>query len=113
VLHSSSLAVATIGHGQTTKHAIKQVDRLLSNSGIRIDDILVLWVHFFVGARTSIAVAIDWTDFDADNQATTMLSLITERGRATPLVPLTVNKTTLKDQRNLYEGRMLLLRLAD
>jgi hypothetical protein len=29
-------------------------------------------------------VALDWTDFDADNQATIMLSLITDHGRATP-----------------------------
>jgi hypothetical protein len=55
---------------------------------------------------------MDWTDFDADNQATLMLSLITEHGRATPLVWLTVDKNTLKDQRNLYEDR-LLVRLAE
>ncbi len=118
VLHSASLAVAAIGHGLAaargvlTKHAIKQVDRLLSNPGIKIDDILGLWVPFVVGARTSIAVAMDWTDFDADNQATIMLSLITEHGRATPLVWLTVDKKTLKDQRNLYEDRVL-VRLAE
>jgi hypothetical protein len=29
---------------------------------------------------------MDWTDFDADNQATIMLSLITRHGRTTPLV---------------------------
>jgi hypothetical protein len=118
VLHSASLAVAAIGHGLaaarglTTKHAIKQVDRLLSNPGIKLDEILALWVPFVIGARTSIAVAMDWTDFDADNQATIMLSLITEHGRATPLVWLTVDKKTLKDQRNLYEDR-LLVRLAE
>jgi len=118
VLHSGSLAVAAIGHGLAaargvlTKHAIKQVDRLLSNPGIKIDDILALWVPYVVGARTAIAVAMDWTDFDADNQATVMLSLITEHGRATPLVWLTVDKKTLKDQRNLYEDR-LLVRLAE
>ena len=118
VLHSGSAAVAAIGHGLAaargllTKHAIKQVDRLLSNPGIKIDDILALWVPFVIGARTSIAVAMDWTDFDADNQATIMLSLITEHGRATPLVWLTVDKKTLKDQRNLYEDRVL-VRLAE
>ena len=118
VLHSASLAVAAIGHGLAaakgvaTKHAIKQVDRLLSNPGIKVDDILALWVPFVIGARTSIAVAMDWTDFDADNQATIMLSLITEHGRATPLVWLTVDKKTLKDRRNLYEDRVL-VRLAE
>ena len=118
VLRSASLAVAAIRHGLAaakgvaTKHAIKQVDRLLSNPGIKVDDILALWVPFIIGARTSIAVAMDWTDFDADNQATIMLSLITEHGRATPLVWLTVDKKILKDRRNLYEDRVL-VRLAE
>jgi Transposase DDE domain len=118
VLHSASLAVAAIGHGLAaargveSKHAVKQVDRLLSNPGIKVDEILALWVPFVVGARTSIVVAMDWTDFDADNQATIMLSLVTDHGRATPLVWLTVDKTNLKDQRNLYEDRVL-VRLAE
>ena len=91
VLHSASLAVSAIGHGLaaarglSTKHAIKQIDRLLSNDGINVDDILALWVPFVVGARTSIVVAMDWTDFDADNQTTIMLSLVTDRS----LPPLT------------------------
>ena len=41
-----------------------------------------------------------------------MLSLITEHGRATPLVWLTVNKNELKDRRSLYERRVL-VRLAE
>ena len=118
VLHSGSLAVAAIGHGLAaargllSKHAIKQIDRLLSNPGINVDDIVAFWVPYVVGARTAIAVAMDWTDFDADNQATLMLSLITEHGRATPLVWLTVDKKTLKARRNLYEDRVL-VRLAE
>ena len=47
------------------KHATKQVDRLLSNPEIKVDDILVRWVPFVVGARSSIVVALDWTDFDS------------------------------------------------
>ena len=31
---------------------------------LRSDDILVRSVPFVVGARTSIVVAMDWTDFD-------------------------------------------------
>ncbi|MBV8456626.1 MAG: hypothetical protein JO122_08430 [Acetobacteraceae bacterium] len=82
VLHSGSLAICAIGQGLAAarglkpKHAIKQVDRLLSNTAINVDDILVRWVPFVVGARKSIVVAMDWTDFDADNQATIMLALI-------------------------------------
>jgi hypothetical protein len=51
---------------------------------------------------------MDWTDFDADNQATIMLSLITKHGRATPLIWLSVDKDTLKDNRNRYEYQVLI-----
>jgi hypothetical protein len=118
VLRSASLAVCTIGQGLAAarglnpKHATKQVDRLLSNPKIIVDDILVRWVPYIVGARCSIVVALDWTDFDGDEQATIMLSLISDHGRATPLVWLTVDKGTLKDNRSLYEHRVL-VRLAE
>ena len=90
VLHSASLAVCTIGQGLAVarglscKHAVKQVDRLLSNPAIRVNDILTRWVPYVIGARTAIVVALDWTEFDADKQATIMLSLVTDHGRATP-----------------------------
>jgi hypothetical protein len=50
---------------------------------------------------------MDWTDFDADNQATIMLSLVSKHGRSTPLLWLTVDKATLKNHRNAYEYRVL------
>jgi hypothetical protein len=117
VLRSASLAVCTIGQGLAAargvnpKHATKQVDRLLSNPKINVDDILARWVPYIIGARSAVVVALDWTDFDADKQATIMLSLITDHGRATPLVWLTVDKRTLKNNRSLYEHRVL-VRLA-
>ena len=118
VVRTASLAVQTIGQGLAlarglvTKHAVKQVDRLLSNDGIDIDAILPHWVHHVAGSRTDIKVAMDWTDFDADKQATIMLSLMTGHGRATPLVWLTVDTATLKNHRNEYEYQVL-VRLAD
>src|SRR5262245_53571754 len=87
VMTASSLAVSAIGHGLAlargclTKHAIKQVDRLLSNPGIDVDAISGRWVPYVVGSRPSIAVAMDWTDFDADGQATILLSLLSRHGR--------------------------------
>ena len=111
VVRTGSLAVSTIGHGLalarglTSKHAIKQVDRLLSNEGIDIDAALRHWVPYVVGPRTSINVAIDWTEFDAHGQATLMLSLLTRHGRATPLLWLTVDTATLKNRRNEYNTR--------
>jgi len=118
VLHSGSLAICAIGQGLAAarslkpKHAVKQIDRLLSNTAINVDDILFRWVPFIIGERSSIMVAMDWTDFDADNQATIMLALMSDHGRSTPLVWLTVDKSTLKDRRNFYEHREL-VRLAE
>ena len=118
VIKTASLAVNTIGQGLAlarrlvTKHAIKQVDRLLSNQGIDIDAALRHWVPYVVGPRSSVNVAMDWTEFDADGQATIMLSLLTRHGRATPLMWLTVDTATLKNHRNEYEYQVL-VRLAD
>ena len=118
VIKTASLAVNTIGQGLAlarglvTKHAIKQVDRLLSNQGIDIDAALRHWVPYVVGPRSSINVAMDWTEFDADGQATIMLSLLTRHGRATPLMWLTVDTATLKNHRNEYEYQVL-VRLAE
>jgi len=118
VLHSGSLAICAIGQGLAAarslkpKHAVKQIDRLLSNTAIDVDDILFRWVPFVIGERSSIMVAMDWTDFDADNQATIMLALMSDHGRSTPLVWLTVDKSTLKDRRSFYEHHVL-VRLAE
>ena len=113
VISSASLAVNSIGQGlalargRLPKHAIKQVDRLLSNPGIDVKELFMLWVPPIIGSRKSIEIAMDWTDFDADNQATIMLSLVSRHGRSTPLVWLTVDKATLKNHRNAYEYRVL------
>lgn len=118
VIGSASLAVNTIGHGlalargRLTKHAVKQVDRLLSNRGIEVEALLMRWAAYVVGQRSAVVVAMDWTDFDADNQSTIMLSLLSSHGRSTPLIWLSVDKTTLKNHRNAYEYRVL-VRLAE
>ena len=117
VMTGASLAVSIIGQslaqarGLLSKHAIKQVDRLLSNQGIVVWDMFAPWVAEVVGARKTIVVAMDWTDFDADDQATLVLSLVTNHGRATPLLWLSVLKDELKDQRNDFED-LCLARLA-
>src|ERR1035438_6024446 len=118
VMTSASLAVSIIGQslaqtrGLLSKHAIKQVDRLLSNQGIVVWDMFAPWVAEIVGQRKTIVVAMDWTDFDADDQATLALNLVTNHGRATPLLWLTVLKDELKDKRNDYED-LCLARLAE
>jgi hypothetical protein len=118
VMQSASLAVAMIGQalaqarGLITKHAIKQVDRLLSNHGIDVWDSFARWVAYQIGERRDVLVAMDWTDFDHDNQSTLALHLVTGHGRALPLIWLTVWKDELKNQRNDFEDACL-RRLAE
>lgn len=113
VMAGASLGVALIGQalaqarGLLTKHAIKQVDRLLSNQGVRPWQLFAQWVPEVVGDRASIVVAMDWTDFDADGQATLVLSLVTSHGRAMPLLWLSMLKDELKARRNDIEDSCL------
>src|SRR5918998_4257378 len=89
----------------------KDVDRLLSNPRIEAWDVFASWVPEMVGPRKDIVVAMDWTDFDADGQATLALKLVTRHGRATPLIWLSVLKDELSNARNDYED-VCLRRLA-
>lgn len=113
VLHSASLAIHAIGRGLAlakgleVKHAVKQVDRLLSNSKVDVWRLFASWVPFVLGSRTEAIVALDWTDFDADDHTTLAIHLITSHGRATPLLWLTVCKSALKEQRNAIEDKLL------
>src|SRR3954447_7809469 len=118
VMTGASLGVALIGkslaqaRGLLPKHAVKQVDRLLSNRRLEAWDVFATWVPEMVGARLDIVVAMDWTDFDADGQATLAFKLVTRHGRATPLVWLSAHKDDLKGARNDYEDAGL-RRLAE
>jgi hypothetical protein len=81
VMATASLAVAMIGQalaqarGLVTKHAVKQVDRLLSNTGIDVWDSFARWVPHQLNGRGDALVAMNWTDFDHDGQSTLVLSL--------------------------------------
>ncbi len=113
VMTGASLAVAMIGQalaqarGLVTKHAVKQVDRLMSNAGIDVWDSFARWVPRQVGGRGDILVAMDWTDFDHDDQSTLALSLVTGHGRAAPLIWLSVWKEEIATRRNDYEDACL------
>src|SRR4051794_36139093 len=107
VMTGASLGVAVIGQslaqarGLLPKHAVKPVDRLLSNPRLEAWDVFASWVPEMVGPRTDIVVAMDWTDFDADGHLA--LKLVTRHGRATPLIWLSVHKDELTDARNADE----------
>jgi Transposase DDE domain len=116
ILYTDRVSLAEIGRalagvtGKSPKHCIKQVDRLLSNNGIWLDSFIgpiSAYVKWTVGERTEILLALDWTDFDADDHTTLALSIITNHGRATPLVWRTFIKSKLKDNRNDYEDELL------
>ena len=110
---ATSLAVAMIGQalaqarGLVSKHAIKQVDRLLSNNGIDVWDSFTRWVPHQLAGRADVLVAMDWTDFDHDGQSTLVLSLVTSHGRAAPLLWLSVWKDEITKQRNDFEDACL------
>jgi hypothetical protein len=112
-LHGARLGVATIGRAlaiaknRNAKHAIKQVDRFFSNTGVNVWELFAWWVPFVVGSKPAIVVALDWTEFDPDNQATIALYLVTKHGRATALLWNTVVKSELKGWRNEYEDMVL------
>jgi hypothetical protein len=113
VIHAASLSVYAIGQalaearGTQGKHGVKQVDRLLSNTGLSLWELFALWVPFVLGQRTQALVNMDWTDFEADDQTTLVVSLVTGHGRSTPLVWLTVQKSLLKGMRNEVEDAVL------
>ncbi len=113
VIHAASLSVYAIGQalaearGTQGKHGVKQVDRLLSNTGLSLWELFALWVPFVLGQRTQALVNMDWTDFEADDHTTLVVSLVTGHGRSTPLVWLTVQKSLLKGMRNEVEDAVL------
>ncbi len=114
VLQGASLAVSAIGQGlalaqgKSCKHAIKQVDRLFSNRGLDVNHLFASWVPFIVAERTEVVLALDWTDYDADDQSTLVLSIVTSHGRSTPLLWKTVRKSQLAKRRNAVEDALLL-----
>jgi hypothetical protein len=114
VVHAAALSIHAIGQalaqaaGLNAKHAVKQVDRLLSNSNLDVWEFFERWIAYVVAQRPEIVVSMDWTEFDADDQSTIAINLVTRHGRATPLLWKTVEKSTLKGKRNGYEDEALL-----
>lgn len=113
VVDAAVLSIHAIGRGyahatgKNEKHGVKQTDRMLGNEGINIWQLFSPWAKFVVGERAEIVVALDWTEFDADDHATLAGYLITSHGRATPLIWMTVRKATLEGKRNEYEYRVI------
>jgi hypothetical protein len=113
VTQSCSLALSMISaalasaQGLNQKHALKQIDRLFSNTKISLDVFFLCWVTYLVRAHMQIAVSLDWTEFAKDAHSTLTLNLITKHGRATPLIWKTYEYDTIKGHRGEYEEELL------
>jgi Transposase DDE domain len=114
VIRAASLCIHLIGHalaqarGSADKHAIKQVDRLIGNDGIMLDDLFPAWIEFVIGHRQEAIVIVDWTEFAIDFQSTLWASVVTEHGRATPLMWRTEYSFNLKDRKNDIQYQFLI-----
>ena len=112
-LHAGALGVHAIGRGLASarglisKHAVKQVDRLIGNTGIEVWDLFATWVPFVLAQRKEVRVNLDWTEFDQDGHSTLVLSVQTSHGRTTPLMWKTFETSTFKGHRNAYEDEVL------
>ncbi len=114
VVHAASLSVHAIGQalawarGGVEKHGIKQVDRLLSNEAVDVWTLAASWVPYVLAERTEALVALDWTDFEADDHTTVVAGLVTSHGRTTPLLWMTLQKSALAGNRAQAEDELLL-----
>lgn len=112
-LRAATLSVHAIGQAYaelartTAKSGVKQIDRLLSNDGVRLTDVLGRWARFAVGETGKVVLALDWTEFDADDHATLAAYMVTTHGRAMPVAWRTVVKSSLRDHRMRIELGLL------
>jgi len=112
-MHADRLSIAAIGralarvYGTKAKHGIKQIDRLLGNSKFQIDEVFSVSVPWLVANRDRIVISLDWTEYAKDGHSRIAVNLVTEHGRATPLVWKTHRADELRDKRNEYEDRAL------
>ena len=113
VLSASELGVRAIGRGLAAarglvdKHAIKQIDRLLSNDALGIWALAAVWVPAVLGKAERVFINLDWTDADAEDHTTLMASLQTEHGRSAPLLWKTHRKSQLAGHRAAFEDELI------
>src|SRR5438093_1103306 len=79
VLPAASLGGRALGQGLAVaqglapRHAIKQVDRLLSNPKRSMAQVFGCWGPVVVGERREILVHVDWTECEDADQCTVVL----------------------------------------
>jgi hypothetical protein len=106
-IHAIGAAYAAVAEIQP-KSGIKQVDRFLSNRKFDVAALTPSWARFVLGGRSEVLLAMDWTDFEADDHTTLAVYVVTTHGRATPLAWKTVKKSSLGDgERTRVEHAMV------
>jgi len=114
-LESSRLSITSIGRSfaQSTdrceKHGIKQVDRLVGTDKVDMEELFRELCHRVVGKRKMIVATMDWTEYDSTDQSRITINMVTNHGRATPLVWLTAVKSEMKSRRSKLEKKVLRL----
>jgi hypothetical protein len=113
VLNAAMLSIHAIGQayaamaGIQPRSGVKQLDRLLSNVKVQLKDLFPAWVRFVVGVRTELIVALDWTEFEADDHVTICAYAVTRHGRATPLMWQTHKKSEMEGHRTGWEHELV------
>lgn len=97
--------------GLLLKNAQRRLEDLLHNARFDPWSWAEHWVPYVLAQRSEVLLAMDWTDYDADAHSTICVSVITEHGRATPLLWKTHPKRLLTDGGRTDEEDALLLRL--
>lgn len=110
-VHAIGAAYAAVAKIQP-RHGVKQVDRFLSNEGIDVARLTASWARFVIGSRKEILVALDWTDFEADDHTVLCAYVVTTHGRATPLCWKTHTKSKLTSGARTEAEYELIERLA-
>jgi hypothetical protein len=96
-----------VAQGLAPQHAIKQVDRLLSNAKWGMERVCRGWVSCVVAERAESFVNFDWTELEDSDQSLVVLGMQTGHGRSTPLVWKTIRRSLLKGPRNDHEDERL------
>lgn len=85
------------------KHTTKQLDRFFTYSTIDMEAAQMALADHVLKGKEEALIAVDWTEYDADDQFTLCAYLLTTHGRALPLVWETHTKSSLKGQRTPIE----------
>ncbi|MBS0182394.1 MAG: IS4 family transposase [Nitrospira sp.] len=87
-IHATRLTVTGLGRAvwsmTTVKHAIKRMDRLLSNGQIQgeREQIQAALIHWILGRQTQPVIVADWSDLTADRRWQLLRAALPVGGRA-------------------------------